>query len=919
MDRSSTPIFRDLPRGARLYIAAVLALAILVLGGSSWVVSQPRLDGTLIVLALALGPLANLFEVFAPGHYSLQPNLVFFFWGAVLLPPWMIGLLAMACFLPGAFVHKFKWYMLAFNMANYAMAGVAANVVARTAGFTVSAGIGFSAVGALVAAGTVFLAVNYILILFVVTLSRRRPLRMVAGELVKGLPLDISLAMTGACLAVLWTVGPALVLLAGGPIVLAYRALWVPLLRHKSRTDPKTGLFNSEHFESELADALRAARKDRTDLSVAMFDLDHLRAVNNQFGHLTGDRVIKGIADLLRDLAPDGAVAARFGGEEFCLLLPNVSALGAREVAERIRARVQAMKLRSDDDAELAITASIGVAAYPEHGETAEALLQAADAALYDAKLGGRNRIRVAMTGVGSGVQVARPRGSTSSRLPERRRHERADDAVVPQNALPDGEDAAEEPQPRSAHRRIVPAFVSLLVLGAAAVGAVTVPGNVADDPLTFALLVGSVIALDLVRLDIFERGKMSPASMPTMALAFFFGAPGPLAAEGLIALLRFARRERVIKLSFDFGALALAGAAAAATFQVAHSHYGLPLVAAGVLGGFAYYAVNIPLLAAIIGLSVGERFLHVWREQLAWLAPHYVAFGLLGGMFVLTQRALGLYSFVVFGAPLVMLWIAEAQYIRRSRTSVAQLRSANEDLERANAELRGLLGSNEELLDRVHRSYLATITSLARTIDAKDPYTGGHTERVAEIARLIAIELGFDEEQLRAIGVGAVIHDIGKIGVADQILLKQGKLTEAEFAEMRRHPEISSYIIHDLDLPLIVKQMVRSHHERYDGSGYPDGLAGEAIPLAARVLTVADSLDAMTSDRPYRKALSLAAARVELEANIGNQFCPKVVSVLTRRMNADPSLWASLLATGGSGEPELDDRAQEYAATHHR
>jgi diguanylate cyclase (GGDEF)-like protein len=914
MDRSSTPIFRDLPRGARLYVAAVLALAVLVLAGVPWALPTPRLDPTLIALALALGPLANLFEVFAPGHYSLQPNLVFFFWGAVLLPPWTIGLLAMACFVPGAFVHRFKWYMLAFNMANYAVAGVAANVVASNAGFTVSGGIGLSAAAALVAAVAVFLVVNYVLILFAVTLSRGRPLRAAAWELMKGVPLDISLAMTGACLAVLWKVGPALVVLAGGPIVLAYRALWVPLLRHKSRTDPKTGLFNSEHFEAELADALRTARKDHADLSVAMFDLDHLRAVNNRFGHLAGDRVIRGTADLLRELPPDGALAARFGGEEFCLLLPNVSTAAAREIAERIRARVQAMKMRSDDDAAIAITVSVGIAGYLEHAETAEALLQSADAALYDAKLGGRNRTRVALAGAGTTPEAVRPRGSTTPRVPERRRG--STDQRAHSESSPAGEAASgDDPQPQSRHRRIVPSFVTLLVLAAAGVGAVALPWNVGDDPLTFALLVGAVLALDIVRLDIFERGKMSPASMPTMALAFLFGPPGPLAAEGLIALLRVARRERVIKLSFDFGALALAGAGAAVTFEVAHSH-GLPALAAGVLGGLVYYAVNIPLLATIISLSVGERFLHVWREQLAWLAPHYLAFGLLGGMFVLTEHALGLYSFVMFGAPLLMLWVAEAQYIKRSRTSVAQLRDANEELERANAELRGLLESNGELLSRVHHSYLATITSLARTIDAKDPYTGGHTERVAEIARLLAIELGFDEEQLRAVEVGAVIHDIGKIGVPDGILLKQGKLTDSEFTEMRRHPEISSYIIGELDLPPIVKQMVRSHHERYDGSGYPDGLAGEEIPMGARILTVADSLDAMTSDRPYRKALSLTVARAELEANAGLQFCPKVVAAVVRRIEADPGLWASLLATG---EPEETRRATpaELSVTH--
>src|SRR5437764_2468425 len=111
-------------------------------------------------------------------------------------------------------------------------------------------------------------------------------------------------------------------------------------------------------------------------------------------------------------------------------------------------------------------------------------------------------------------------------------------------------------------------------------------------------------------------------------------------------------------------------------------------------------------------------------------------------------------------------------------------------------------------------------------------------------------------DDDLRAIEVGSVIHDIGKIGIADQILTKPGRLTDDEFSEMRRHPEISSYIVSELDLPPIVKHMVRSHHERWDGSGYPDGLSGEEIPLAARILSVADTLDAMTSDRSYRAAL---------------------------------------------------------------
>ena len=135
------------------------------------------------------------------------------------------------------------------------------------------------------------------------------------------------------------------------------------------------------------------------------------------------------------------------------------------------------------------------------------------------------------------------------------------------------------------------------------------------------------------------------------------------------------------------------------------------------------------------------------------------------------------------------------------------------------------------------------------------------------------------------------MIHDIGKIGVPDAILLKRGGLTDEERVEIQRHPEISSYIVADLELPAIVKQMVRNHHERFDGAGYPDGMIGEEIPLAARILTVADSLDAMISDRPYRKAMPVEVALEEIERHTGSQFCPRVVAALRVCVARDPAL----------------------------
>ncbi|MDQ5808044.1 MAG: HD-GYP domain-containing protein, partial [Actinomycetota bacterium] len=275
-----------------------------------------------------------------------------------------------------------------------------------------------------------------------------------------------------------------------------------------------------------------------------------------------------------------------------------------------------------------------------------------------------------------------------------------------------------------------------------------------------------------------------------------------------------------------------------------------------------------------------------------------YVLYGVIAAGLVLVERRLGMPALAVFAIPVVTLWLAQKQYVERSRASVAELRRRHDETQEANGRLERLLEEKRRLMQRMQRSYLSTITSLARTIEAKDPYTGGHTERVCHVSVLLGEELGLTPRQLQAVEVGAVIHDIGKIGVPDHILLKRGRLDPGELTQMRRHPEISSYILAELDLPPIVKQMVRSHHERFDGRGYPDGLLAEEIPLAARILTVADALDAMTSSRTYRDARPLNEAVAEIEAMRGTQFCPTVVAALLACLERDPSL-------NGMYEPE--------------
>jgi hypothetical protein len=193
------------------------------------------------------------------------------------------------------------------------------------------------------------------------------------------------------------------------------------------------------------------------------------------------------------------------------------------------------------------------------------------------------------------------------------------------------------------------------------------------------------------------------------------------------------------------------------------------------------------------------------------------------------------------------------------------------------------------ELVEQVRRTHLATIAALSRSIEAKDNYTGDHTERVAAVSVALARRLGYEGAELDAIEIGALLHDVCKIGIPERILQKPEPLDDEEWEIMRKHPILSEYILAEVDLPAVVREIARWSHERVDGKGYPDGLDGNAIPLPARIVLVADALDAMTSDRPYRPARHLDAAIDELRRNAGSQFCPTVIAALEEIYRDEP------------------------------
>ena len=184
---------------------------------------------------------------------------------------------------------------------------------------------------------------------------------------------------------------------------------------------------------------------------------------------------------------------------------------------------------------------------------------------------------------------------------------------------------------------------------------------------------------------------------------------------------------------------------------------------------------------------------------------------------------------------------------------------------------------------EQLRQAYLDTVTAVANAIEARDPYTRGHTGRVTALARAIARQMGWSAEQVSSLVVGGLLHDVGKIGVADAILRKPGPLSANEYAEIKTHPEVGRRMLQGISYLESAIPGVLSHHERYDGHGYPSQLSGLEIPLAGRIMAVADAFDAMTSDRPYRRAMSPQIAIAELEQGAGTQFDPEVVTAFVR------------------------------------
>jgi putative nucleotidyltransferase with HDIG domain len=236
----------------------------------------------------------------------------------------------------------------------------------------------------------------------------------------------------------------------------------------------------------------------------------------------------------------------------------------------------------------------------------------------------------------------------------------------------------------------------------------------------------------------------------------------------------------------------------------------------------------------------------------------------------------LGAYDFIIKPADLdlVILSVKKALEKKRLEEEIVAYRS---HLERLVEERTTKLQQAYRILKKAH---LDSVKVLVEAIDAKDPYTRGHSDRVTRMSLKIAFQFGFAEDRLESLEYGALLHDIGKIGIKDEVLQKPGALNSEEYQYIQEHPLIGVKIIEGLDFFKDKIPMIRHHHEHYDGSGYPDGLLGAAIPVEARIIAVPDAFDAMTSARPHRGMMPLQDVLMELEKCKGTQFDPKILEI---------------------------------------
>jgi HD-GYP domain-containing protein (c-di-GMP phosphodiesterase class II) len=374
-------------------------------------------------------------------------------------------------------------------------------------------------------------------------------------------------------------------------------------------------------------------------------------------------------------------------------------------------------------------------------------------------------------------------------------------------------------------------------------------------DLMRAALLTGLALAADRYQFNLTHQMQVNAATAcyVAMILALPPGLPGLLALVA-IAGGHLLRRREPIEMLFNSGQGALATTAAALSFAALAPHGELVAL---VVAATIQHVGNTGLVTVAAGLQLGTNPLRVWSVTFLDDLPAHAVLTLLG---VVAATVAGVRPWLLpaLALPIVL--------VHRSQRQAVRLRHDTRE----------------------------ALAALVEVVELRDPYTAGHSRRVAELARALSLRLGLTNEEADLIESAGRVHDLGKVAIDPAVLMKPGKLTDPEFAEMRRHPALGADVIGRFAAYPDGYRLVRHHHEAWDGTGYPDGLVGEAIPFGSRILAVADTFDALTSDRPYRLGMGTDRALQILNDGAGEQWDARVVTALVAHLTAPRAVAAA-------------------------
>jgi diguanylate cyclase (GGDEF)-like protein len=694
-------------------------------------------------------------------------------------------------------------------------------------------------------------------------------------------------------------------------------------LEYQAQTDSLTGLYNHRYFHERLRSELTRASRVRDSVAVLMLDIDDFKRVNDVYGHGSGDQVLTELADLLRGAVRGSDVVCRLGGEEFGVIMASGDAGDALNLARRLTDALAEVEFGPAGK----ITISLGISQGPEHAMNPRELVACAEAAMMTAKARGKNQIVIfddesserPENEPASGRDVRsiahmKMLQSLSGKLSRLNDVRKIGEVIADELRLlidyhncrvsvVEGDDVVPiafrgDLISRDGERVDFPSVtIGTGITGhVAATGepllvgntleceySVTIPGtHVIEEsqiavPLRYGARVIGVIGISKLGVDQFdeddvrlievlaghgsvalENARLYEAQRREAdhlkALLEFTGAiseagaPAEIGQETVLAAARLLSKDCALWLPDGRGNFRIA----------AHSNYQEKLDLRPLL--------DIELEADAVRAVIGTR-----NEPFVLEADE-------------ANKAMPL--------PVNLLWPDLAVAPLRIEDTVEGFIAVREPAagEHGTEELLRLLSGlsyqasvalqRARSFESLEDTFVSTVEALANALEANDEYTSSHARWITDMALKVGRELGFDAVTLKRLELGALFHDIGKIGVPTSILLKPGPLSPEEREIVEMHPELGERILEPIDRLVEVRQIVRSCHERWDGEGYPDGKAGEEIPIESRIIFVCDAFHAMTTDRPYRKRLGVEEARRRLREGAGTQFDPAVVNV---------------------------------------